>query len=495
MTDVCLILEGTYPYTPGGVSVCVYNMIKNLPQLTFSIVHISPSGDTPRELHYIIPPNVKEFREIFLFDLVESGEKEFDRTTQKDWDLIIEFHEHLKRDRVHKFESVYNTFFHPLKKKISLNSIFKSKRAWMTLKHLYLNSPIEKSFSDFFWNWRFIHYPVFKILTYNQLPEARIYHTMCTGYAGALAAAAKLQTGHPTILTEHGIYSIERQLEIAQADWIVKIPGEETIRAQKTPGFFKQWWIRVFNALGKITYDYADQITTIYEGNRTKQIDLGANPLKTSVIPNGVNFDYFRNLKSKTDSEKESEIFRIGFVGRVVPIKDVKTFLRAIKIVVENISNIEVLILGNTKEDAKYFEECQTLVKLLGLENVIQFKGDVSLVDYYPTIDVLVLTSMSEGLPLVILEANCVGIPVVATDVGGCKELLHGRLQEDQLLGKSGIITLPASPKETADAIIKVLSDKPLRQQMRDTGRKRMATYYKEKDIVDQYHVLYQSLL
>jgi polysaccharide biosynthesis protein PelF len=492
MTDVCLILEGTYPYTPGGVSVCVYNLIKNLPQISFSIVHITPTGDTPRALHYPLPPNIKEFKELFLFDLDFKADKNLDRTTENDWNKIIEFHKGLKSRNISKFEDIYNIFFHPQHKKIDLASIFSSKQAWETLKYLYLNSRLEHSFNDFFWNWRFIHYPLFKVLSYT-LPQSKIYHTMCTGYAGALSASAKLQTQRPVILTEHGIYTTERQLEISQADWIVKVPGEATIKAQRTSGFFKQWWINVFNVMGLLTYHYADNITTIFEGNREKQIEQGARADKTRIIPNGINVELYKNLR--TEKDRKENIYRIGFVGRVVPIKDIKTFIRAIKIVHEHSNQIEVLILGPTVEDPKYFEECQTLANLLQIETVIQFKGNVKLQDYYKHLDVIVLTSISEGVPLVILEANAAGIPVVATNVGGCRELLHGRTEEDQQLGKSGIITLPASPKETADALIKLMDDKNLRYKMGMIGQKRMESFYKEKDVVDQYHILYQSLL
>lgn len=492
MTDVCLILEGTYPYTPGGVSVCVYNLIKNLPQINFSIVHISPTGDTPRELQYPMPSNIREFKEFFLFDLDFAGEKIKDETTQEDWEGIIRFHRDMRHQNLSRFHDIYKTFFHPLYRKINLNGIFNSKQAWEALKYLYMNSGLEHSFSDFFWNWRFIHYPLFKVLSY-PVPKAKIYHTLCTGYAGAMAVAAKLQTGHPMILTEHGIYSIERQLEIAQAEWIAKVPGEQTIRAQRTPGFFKEWWIKVFNMMGLLTYEHADRITTIYEGNRTKQIKLGANPLKTSIIPNGINVDQFKNLKK--DESPVSQILRIGFVGRIVPIKDLKTFIRAIKIVYAHMKNIEVLILGPAQEDPKYVQECLTLARLLQMESVIQFKGAVNIEEYYPILDILVLTSISEGLPLVILEANGAGIPVVATDVGGCKELLLGRTPDDEALGPSGIITLPASPKQTADAIIKLSSDEILRKRFGNSGKKRVDTYYQEKKIIDQYHIVYQSYL
>jgi len=74
MNDVCLILEGTYPYVAGGVSVCVYDLIRNLPHLNFSIIHLAASGDSVKELKYPIPNNIKEFHEIFLFDFNFSDE-------------------------------------------------------------------------------------------------------------------------------------------------------------------------------------------------------------------------------------------------------------------------------------------------------------------------------------------------------------------------------------------------------------------------------------
>jgi len=491
MNDVCLILEGTYPYIKGGVSECVYNLIKNLPHINFSLVHITPTGDTPREILYPMPPNIKEFKEIFLFDLEFFDNKTFDHTTEADWNKIIEMHNAFKSKKIGNFEEVYNIFFHPQKKKLSLNAIFESKEAWRLIEYLYMNSNLEHSFSDFFWNWRFIHYPLFKIFSY-QLPLARIYHTLCTGYAGALTVAAKIQTRKPALLTEHGIYSLERQLEISQADWIVKVPGEETLKAQRTPGFFKQWWIHVFNMMGRLTYEYVDGITTIFEGNRMKQIAQGADPIKTSVIPNGINLDLYKDLKV---SKKQGDIFKIGFVGRIVPIKDIKTFIRAIKIVYEKKKNIDALILGPTDEDREYFEECQTLVRLLGINHIIEFKGSVTINEYYGKLDIIVLTSISEGLPLVILEGGASCIPVVATDVGGCRELLEGRTEEDKALGASGVITLPSTPAETAEAILKLLDNDELRQKMGQIGKTRMETYYKEEDIIKQYNVLYQKYL
>ena len=149
----------------------------------------------------------------------------------------------------------------------------------------------------------------------------------------------------------------------------------------------------------------------------------------------------------------------VGFVVRIVPIKDVKTFIRALN-GSETVPNLEVYLVGPTEEDTEYFQECKRLVEVLDLEFVAHFTGSADVRIYYSQLDVLVLTSLSEGQPLVVLEGNYAGIPVIATDVGACRELLMGISIEDRALGDSEMITPVASPNETARAIIRLWHDK-----------------------------------
>src|SRR5262249_22808899 len=75
------------------------------------------------------------------------------------------------------------------------------------------------SFIQFYWAWRSLFGGLFSILTFD-LPKANIYHAISTGYAGLLAARAGLQAGQHVLLTEHGIYTNERRIEMLIADWI-----------------------------------------------------------------------------------------------------------------------------------------------------------------------------------------------------------------------------------------------------------------------------------
>jgi len=369
------------------------------------------------------------------------------------------------------------------------------KDAWNILVDFYNAYSNDSSFIDYFWTYRVSHLPTFKILTAD-IPRARLYHTVSTGYAGLVGVIAKYRYNRPLLLTEHGIYTKERRLEIAISKWIPE-EDDQAYRVKREMGTFRKFWLGVFQSLGSLTYREAAMITTIHEGNKLMQIADSADPEKIEVIPNGIEIEKFNNLKPTNveDNRGVKDRFVIGFVGRVVQIKDVKTFIRACKIVSLHMPGVQVEILGPTDEDPRYHEECRSLVNLLEMEEVVVFTGSVQVHEYYPHIDIVVLTSISEAQPLVILEANCAGIPVVSSDVGACHDLLLGRTPEDQLLGPSGIITRVAEPSETANAVIRILSDPQLRRKMIEAGKQRVKRYYTQSDLNEKYRSIYKKLI
>src|SRR5207249_8690507 len=149
----------------------------------------------------------------------------------------------------------------------------------------------------------------------------------------------------------------------------------------------------------------------------------------------------------------------VALIGRVVPIKDVKTFLRACALLKNLVPDIQAYVLGPTDEDSEYFRECENMAGHLGIEDVVNFTGRVKLDDYLGRIDVMALTSISEAQPLTILEAGAAGIPSVATDVGACREMILGRSTESPALGDGGAITPLCNPAATAASIAHLLSD------------------------------------
>jgi glycosyltransferase involved in cell wall biosynthesis len=439
--DVCLILEGTYPYVTGGVSGWIHQLVNAMPELRFAIFHISATSGEVHEPRYTLPPNV-----VSLVDVgIHGGDEPAGKSHAIDpasWETIFRYHEELKDGRADGLGDLLREVSPHQGTGPSVHDYIYGKPSWEIVRRLYEGRASHISFLDYFWTWRFTHLPMFRLL-HAPVPEAALYHTVSTGWAGLVAATQRVRHDRPMLLTEHGIYSRERRMEIDQAEWIY-VQRQAPMTLSAGPGFFKELWTRLFEHLSRITYAHADRIVTIFEGNRQAQIRDGADPAKTLVVPNGINMEPLAALPRVEAAPGE---FRIGFVGRVVPIKDVKTFIRAVKIVSATL------------------------------------------------IDVLVLTSISEGLPLVILEAAAAGIPVVSTDVGACRELLEGSQPADRALGASGLVTGLADPGSTAQAILSLARDPGLREEMGRAARNRVRAHYQESDLIRRYREIYTDMI
>jgi len=448
--DVCLLLEGTYPFIAGGVSTWVHNLIKALPEISFGGVCILASSKGEWKFQYELPKNFVSLEVLYLhdYDLDEKG-KLSQKKRREQIEILRNFHHKMAKGNFSAFKDVLALFQTKSFDRFTAYDMIYGKNAWNLMVDLYNKQESNDSFIDYFWTYRYTHLPVFKILE-TKIPKAKVYHAISTGYAGLLGAMAKQIHKRPFLITEHGIYTKERKIEISQADWIAT-SQHKGFRIQRELGAFQKLWINLFSSLGNLAYQEAEKIYSLYEGNRQLAIADGADPNKISIIPNGINIEKFSKLRPLNIQNREkTEPFKIGFVGRVVPIKDVKTFIRACKIVTFHLPNVQFYIMGPTSEDKDYYKECLDLIDLLRLNKQVEFTGKINVMEYYPILDLNVLTSISEAQPLVILESACAGIPSVASDVGSCRELLEGRKSKDKALGHSGIITKVAEPADTA---------------------------------------------
>ncbi|WP_031485132.1 GT4 family glycosyltransferase PelF [Maridesulfovibrio frigidus] len=488
--DVCLLLEGTYPFVAGGVSSWIHNLIKGMPDLTFTAVCILATSKEKAEYRYEVPDNFVDLKVVYLHDPIEVSKNPFKKISANNIERLKKFHKQLDNESAGNMTEMVDLFRN---NKFPLGELMHGKKAWDLLVERYNVDENKESFIDYFWTYRFTHLPIFKMLPLD-LPKAKVYHTISTGYAGLLGVVARVMTGRPLLLTEHGIYVKERKIEISQAEWVYR-KKDERFRVDSKLGAFQTFWIRMFEQLGKMCYNYSSEIYTLYEGNKDLEILEGADPDKIKIIPNGISLDAFLGLKAADHDYKGQTEFAVGFVGRVVPIKDVKTFLRACKMVALKIDKLKVYIMGPTEEDEEYYEECVNLMKLLHLEDVVEFTGKVKVTDYLPNLDVIVLTSISEAQPLVIMEANCAGIPAVASDVGSCRELLEGRTVSDKALGPSGIVTKVADPVGTGEAILTILQKPILRKKMSLAGIERVKTFYRESDLNETYLKIYRKYM
>jgi glycosyltransferase involved in cell wall biosynthesis len=367
--------------------------------------------------------------------------------------------------------------------------LLNSPLAWNLVRDLYNRTMAHESFLHFFWAWRTVFSGLVATLSC-QLPPARIYHTVSTGYAGVLAARAASETGRPVLITEHGIYTNERRIEILQADWIVDtLDRGFLIRDSRRD--LRDFWTTTFESYARTCYETCAEIITLNEANQSAQIALGAHRPRMRVVPNGVDYQALSRLPRADAGEPPT----VALIGRVVPIKDIKTYLHAVDLLRRRFPDMLALVLGSTDEQPDYFQACAAMVAELGLSKHVRFTGPVNVTNYFPFIHVNVLTSVSESQPMSMLEAGAVGIPTVSTDVGGCREMLQGRRDEQPSLGEGGILTDIVSPEQTADAVAALLSDPARRERMGRTMQQRIKRYY-DLDMVDEvYSNIYRRYL
>jgi glycosyltransferase involved in cell wall biosynthesis len=104
--------------------------------------------------------------------------------------------------------------------------------------------------------------------------------------------------------------------------------------------------------------------------------------------------------------------------------------------------------------------------------------------------DMTILTSISEGQPLTILESYAAKKPVIATDVGNCYGLIYG---EDDDFGPAGILTHIMNVEEISQSILVLAADKELRDNLGENGYRRVMAKYKLSDMHETYREIYQE--
>ena len=495
--DILLLLEGTYPYVRGGVSSWIHQIIEGLPHYNFELVFLGGSSEHYGEIQYTLPKNVTKLHVHYLIEPTESTIKATHGLKYKT--ELFEFWQQLQnyfRDSSEPIPANKLRFaFETLAKKSGINEsdFLYSESSWHILANYYQTFCDKSSFIDFFWSYRNLYSPLFKIAEIaRNLPSVKLIHSVSTGYAGLLGSGASVLTNTPYLLTEHGIYTKERKIDLIQASWIKDSEHVLGKNLNTEMGFIRRMWISFFEQIGRTTYQQAHKVISLYEGNRQRQIKDGACPNKTMVIPNGIKTSRFEKALSQ---RAETIPLTVGLIGRVVPIKDIKTFIRAIKEVQSSIPTIEGWIIGPYEEDPQYYRECQLLLNSLGLENNVKFLGMQNIAEILPKLGLVALTSISEAQPLVLLEAMAAGVPVLASNVGSCREIIEGETARDKAFGKAGEVVSIASPSETAKQIVTILQNDEKWYQYQSSGLKRVKAFYDESNMFERYDTLYKDTM
>ncbi len=332
--DIALLLEGTFPYVSGGVSSWVNQILQAYPEHRFAIVFLGSRREDYGDFRYALPPNVVHFEQHYLFDALHSNiqpapSRGHPEALAKAREFLgaLEAHDGSAESRA-KVLAAMRSIALELQPggSLPLEDFLHSEFAWDLIRDSYRRHCTDPSFVDFFWTVRIMLQPLWLMarIAHGLIP-VRVLHTVSTGYAGFLGGLLHHSRGLPLVLSEHGIYTKERQIDLLQSSWI----RDNRNIFQRDPmevSFFRQMWIRFFDWMGRFCYGAADPIIALYENNRLRQVADGAAAERTVSIPNGIRIERFAPLRTQRPTETPPVLC---LIGRVVPIKDIKTFIRA----------------------------------------------------------------------------------------------------------------------------------------------------------------------
>ncbi|MFJ5706922.1 GT4 family glycosyltransferase PelF [Streptomyces sp. NPDC093105] len=470
---VTMLTEGTYPHVHGGVSTWCDQLVRGMPEVTFDILALTGSGREP--VTWELPPNIARHTAFPLWGhprgpAAPSRARRPPRGRERR--RFLATYEHfllalLDPDAGHDLaDSLYELA--ALARDGRLTPALRSEQALRTLM----------------WIWTMPHLPtraagptVHDALTATDLLEhalrplgARIAdgsvaHAVSSGLATLPALAAQHFEGVPFLLTEHGIYLRERYL------------GYRT-EAQRWP--VKALMLGFYRELNSLGYRQADLITPCNQYNRRWEERGGAPADRIRTVYNGVDPALF------PEAGPEPETPTLSWCGRVDPIKDLETLIRAYAISRAELPELRLRLFGPVPAgNEDYRTRLEKLAAELGVADGVSFEGRVSDVpSAYAAGSVVMLSSISEGFPFSLIEAMSCGRATVSTDVGGVREAV----------GDTGIVVPPREPAVMAAAVSALLRDGARRAELGRRARQRVIDEFTLHRSVDGFRRIYREL-
>jgi glycosyltransferase involved in cell wall biosynthesis len=262
-----------------------------------------------------------------------------------------------------------------------------------------------------------------------------------------------------------------------------------TFHGHVLSGYFGPVRNALFRTLEAWLARTCDALIAVSESVRGDLVALRVAPAeRIRVIPLGLELDALARTLPRGGLRRESgvpdDVPLVGIVGRLAPIKDIPTFLRAAQRVREKDARVRFAIVGDGEERP----ELERLVDALGLRAAVHFHGwrrDMDAV--YGDLDVAVNCSRNEGTPVALIEALAAGRPVVATAVGGTPDLLHR--------GDFGRLVPAGDDAQLAAAIVEAITDPAPATARAAAGRRYVLAKHSSRRLAADIDALYRELL
>ena len=449
---IYLSTEGTYPFVVGGVSTWADLLVRGLPDHEF---HVAAIVDNPfYRLAFELPPNVtlqpvplwgSEMAEEYLRApgswrrAWRTSSTEVRRHFLPCWDPFISALASPEANLTALGDALAEVA--KFAERHDLRRALASRATWLVLlEQLRSNALMARTSTqgaiDF-------GRALFRFLLplSAPIPRCDVVHTSAAGLCALPAVVAKYRYGTPMVLTEHGIYLRERFMALAPR------------RVEE-----KFLVVNFFRAVTELTYREADILTPVCGYNAGWEAALGVDRRRVRVIYNGSNDVALSSLPLQPPPGPPT----VGYVGRIDPLKDVVTLIRAFSLVRKAVPTARLLIWGPASSQS-YLAHCKKLASSLGLLGdgsglgapALSFEGPTGdLPAAYGACHVIALSSVTEGFPYTVVEAMLAARPTVATDVGGVSEALGGI---GMGLSGTGLLVEPGDPWALAASLSAVL--------------------------------------
>jgi polysaccharide biosynthesis protein PelF len=275
-------------------------------------------------------------------------------------------------------------------------------------------------------------------------PPCDLIHVTAAGWAGIPAIVHKALCRTPLLLTEHGVYV--REAYLAAVREAAARPGHGHISPRLALG------------MTRAVYAVADVIAPVTDANAEWERGLGVDPAKIRVIPNGIN--------PPTRATAPPGAQKVIAMGRLDPLKDVQTMLLVAREVANYVPDARFECWGPpTLGQEMYAEACALRHRQLELGEQFRFMGGTS--DPRGAIrsgDLVLMTSISEAMPMTLLEAMGEARPIVATSVGGIPAVVRG----------CGLVAPPGDVHALAAAVVTLLTNPDLAARLGRRGHERV---------------------
>ncbi|GIF67152.1 lipopolysaccharide glycosyltransferase, putative [Asanoa ishikariensis] len=469
---VALINEGTYPYAPGGVGTWCHQILNGLDGHEFHVVALTGHGG-PREPAYPVPSSVTAVDTYPVWDrpITVSGGIARHRRRRAASAAAVLLCRGLLGDDPHSA----GMFADGLRRLTELSGDGTHPLFGTELPEVLLDAwqasagpaagrpPLPRlSLRDARSAAVLLEHAVRPLAC--RTPRVDLCHPAAAGLPVLVALAAKWRAGTPFLLTEHGVYLRERYLE----------------HGTGMPLAVKTVVLRFYRALARLGYEEAALVAAVSRFNQRWELRLGAHPAKVVVVPNGVEPLRYPPLAT------EPTVPTVTWVGRIDPLKDLHTLIRAMRTIRDAEPLARLRLAGPVPETGReYAASCLALIERLGLRDAVDLSGPVTCSrQAYADGHLVALSSISEGLPYTIIEAMMCGRPTVSTDVGGVSEVV----------GSTGLIVPPGDPVAFGQACLELLGDGERRRTLGAHGRDRALAHFTVDRMLAAYRQLYTDV-